>query len=99
MAQKTVSVDIPESLHAVAGDFAQQSGMTVEQLLASALAEKLSALAGREWFEARAARGSRAKFDEVMRLVPDVEPEERDRLPSKVGRTPPSAPGGPLLGE
>ena len=80
MTMKTVSVDIPESLHTAAGDFAQQSDMTVEQLLASALAEKLSALAGREWFEARAARGSRAKFDEAMRLVPDVEPEERDRI-------------------
>ena len=28
----------------------------------------------------RAARGDRAKFDEAMSHVPDVEPEERDRL-------------------
>lgn len=83
MALKTVSVDIPESLHTAAGDFAQQSGMTVEQLLASALAEKLSALAGREWFEARAARGDRVKFREALSLVPDIEPEDHDRLPPK----------------
>lgn len=79
-----VSVSIPESLHAAAGDYARRSGVTVEQLLSSALAEKLSALAGREWFEARAARGSRALFEEALRHVPDVEPEdERDRLPPK----------------
>jgi hypothetical protein len=75
----TVSVELPESLHAAAGEFARASGVTVGQLLASALAEKVSAMAGSEWFAARAIRGDRARFEEALDQVADVEPEERDR--------------------
>jgi hypothetical protein len=71
---------LPEALHAAAGELARASGITVDQLLASALAEKVSALAGSEWFEARATRGDRVRFEEALDEVADVEPEERDRL-------------------
>jgi post-segregation antitoxin (ccd killing protein) len=76
----TVSVEVPESLHTAAGELARASGMTVDQLVASALAEKMSALAGPEWLAARAGRGDRARFDAALGQVSDVEPEERDRL-------------------
>jgi hypothetical protein len=33
-----------------------------------------------DYLSKRAARGSRAEFDAAMRSVPDVEPEEHDRL-------------------
>ena len=49
----TIRVDIPESLQAAANEWARESGTTVGQLMASALAEKLSVLAGRgerAWF-------------------------------------------------
>ncbi|MBA4066079.1 MAG: toxin-antitoxin system HicB family antitoxin [Isosphaera sp.] len=75
----TVTVDLPESLHAAAGALARESGVTVGQLLASALAEKVAALAGPGWLEARAARGDRARFEEALGKVADVEPDERDR--------------------
>jgi len=76
----TVSVNLPESLHAAAGALARESGVTVGQLLAAALAEKVSALAGPGWLEARAAGGNRARFEEALGRVEDVEPDERDRL-------------------
>ena len=75
----TVSVEVPESLYAAAGELAQASGVTVGQLVASALAEKLAALAGPEWLAARASRGNRARFEAALDRVADVEPEERDR--------------------
>jgi post-segregation antitoxin (ccd killing protein) len=75
-----LSVDVPTSLHSAAGEFARAAGLTVDQLVASALAEKLSALAGPEWLAARAARGSREKFDAAMAKVADVPPDEEDRL-------------------
>ncbi len=75
----TVSVDVPESLHEAAGELARASGITVSQLVVSAVAEKLSALAGPEWLAARAARGDRALFEAALGQVADVEPEERDR--------------------
>lgn len=76
-----VTVELPESLHAAANEFARESGVTVGQLLASALAEKVSALAGPGWLAARAARGDRTRFDEALGRVADVDPEIQDRLP------------------
>ena len=79
-----VRVELPASLHAAADEFAREAGVTVEQLVASALAEKVSALAGPDWLAARAARGDRVRFDEALGRVADVEPEEPDRLPPGV---------------
>jgi hypothetical protein len=76
----TISVDLPESLHEAAGELARLSGVTVGQLLTSALAEKVSALAGPGWLATRAARGDRVRFEEALGRVADVDPEERDRL-------------------
>ena len=75
-----VSVELPESLHAAADELARETGVTVGQLLASALAEKVSALTGPNRLAARAARGDRARFEEALGQVADIEPEERDRL-------------------
>lgn len=35
---------------------------------------------GYEWLEARATRAKRDRFDFLLSKVPDVEPEDRDRL-------------------
>jgi hypothetical protein len=42
--------------------------------------QMVSALAGPGWLEARAARGDRARFEEALGRVADVEPDECDRL-------------------
>jgi hypothetical protein len=52
----------------------------MNQIIATAVAEKLSALMTEDHLTERAARGSRERFEAVLRKVPDVEPEERDRL-------------------
>ena len=45
-----------------------------------AVAEKVAALSTIEYLEKRAKRGSREKFLEILNRVPDVEPEEFDKL-------------------
>ena len=74
-----LSVRLPESLHKYAKVYAAQEGISVNQLISTALAEKLSALATEDFLELRAKRGSRRKFDAVLARVPDVVPETRDR--------------------
>jgi hypothetical protein len=54
--------------------------MSINQLISSAVAEKMSALLTEEYLEARAKRASRSKFEAVLAKVPDVEPEESDQL-------------------
>jgi hypothetical protein len=76
----TMSLRLPESLHRRAKELAQQEGISINQLVATALAEKISALAAGEYLEARAGRGSRRKFDRALRKVKSSQPEERDQL-------------------
>jgi hypothetical protein len=64
-------------------EIAQRDSVSVEQLVASAIAEKISILMGDSYLQERAKRGSREKYDAIMAKVPDVEPEWYDRLPTE----------------
>lgn len=75
-----LNVNIPESLHRRAQSLAQDDGVPLDQFIATALAEKVAVLDADSYIRERAARGSREKFDRVLSKVPDVEPEEQDRL-------------------
>jgi hypothetical protein len=75
-----MSVRLPESLHRQAKELARQEGISINQLVATALAEKISALAAGEYLEKRAARGNRRKFERALSKVKDVQPPEHDRL-------------------
>ena len=77
----TVNVNIPESLRRRAQVLAQDDGVPLDQFVATALAEKVAALDANTYIRERAARASREKFERVLAKVPDVEPEEYDRLP------------------
>lgn len=79
----TISLRIPQSLHAAAKSIAEQEGVSMNQLITLALAEKISALATEDYLAQRAQRGDRAKFLAAMAAVPDVEPElDADKLPN-----------------
>lgn len=78
-----LSLRLPESLHQKLGELAEREGISINQLITSAVAEKMSALMTEEYLAARAKRASRRKFDAALAKVPDVEPEAFDRLPRK----------------
>lgn len=77
---------MPESLHQKLGEVAEREGVSINQLITSAVAEKMSALMTEEYLAARAKRASRRKFEAVLAKVPDVEPEAFDQVPAKTGR-------------
>lgn len=62
------------------GSVAEFLELTPEEQIALALAEKLPDEIAEEYLKERAKRGSRAKYEAVLAKVPDVEPEECDRL-------------------
>jgi len=74
----TISLRLPESLHQKVRELAEREGISINQLISTALAEKLSALLTEEYLEARAGRGSRRKFERVLSKVRDREPVEGD---------------------
>ncbi len=79
----TLSLRLPESLHEMARELAQEENISINQLITLALAEKISALMTEKFFEERAKRSSRSKFERALSKVAKVEPAEYDRLPNK----------------
>jgi hypothetical protein len=75
-----INVRLPDSLHQMAKSVATQDHISLNQFIASAVAEKISALTTERYLEERAQRGSKEKFLQAMSNVPDVEPEPFDRL-------------------
>jgi hypothetical protein len=76
----TLSLRLPDSLHKRVREFAQQDGISINQFISTAVAEKLAALKTVEYLEDRAKRGSRKRFRAVLAKVPDVPPEPEDEL-------------------
>ena len=76
----TLSLRIPKSLHEQIRQLAKSEGISINQFLASAAAEKMSALLTEQYIEARAKRASLKKFQKVLKKVPNSEPEDYDRL-------------------
>ena len=76
----TLTVRLPESLHAKIKALAQSEGISINQFLVVAAAEKMSALLTQDYLEREAEKGKREDFEKVLKAVPDVEPEEYDRL-------------------
>ena len=75
-----ISLRLPNSIHNKVREVAIQEGTSINSFIATALAEKLSAILTEEYLETRAARSSEEKFHQALAEVPDVEPEEHDRL-------------------
>ena len=75
----TISLRLPESLHNKVRELAKEEDISINQLITTALAEKMSALMTVDYLEERAARGDRAKFERAMGKVRNIEPDENDR--------------------
>lgn len=76
----TLSLRLPESLHKRIKSLADQEGVSMNQFITLAVTEKMSALMTVDYLKERAQRGSRQRFEAILANVPDVEPEEYDRL-------------------
>ncbi len=76
----TLSLRLPDYLHKGIRKLARREGVSINQFITLAVAEKLSALTTEGYLAERAKRGSRAKYEAVLAKVPDVEPEPYDQL-------------------
>ncbi len=75
-----ISLRLPDSLHKGVRALAEKEGVSINQVITLAVAEKVSALLAEDYIEARAKRGSRAKFLKAMAKVGNAEPDPRDRI-------------------
>lgn len=73
----SISVSVPQELYEKAAATAVDQHVTVDEVFASAFAEQLAAW---ERLKKRSDGGDREKFLSVLDKVPDVEPEDYDRI-------------------
>jgi hypothetical protein len=78
----TLSVRLPNSFHRQLRELAVREGISMNQLISSAVGEKLAALMAEDYL-GRAKRGSRKAYETVLGKVRDVPSEERDQLSNK----------------
>jgi hypothetical protein len=77
----TLSLRLPESIHRKLSEVAEREGVSLNQLISSAVAEKLAAIMTEEYLHRRGRRASAEKFDAVLAKVPDAPPVPGDELP------------------
>jgi len=75
-----LSLRLPKSLHEQLRELAQEDGISVNQFVVLAVAEKIASISTIEYLQKRARRGNREKLLAVLDKAPDVEPEEADEL-------------------
>ena len=71
------SVSLPDDLYKRAAESAAIEHMSLDDFVSAALSEQLAA---RDYLKLRAERASEAKFRAALDHVPDVEPDDYDRL-------------------
>ena len=75
-----LSLRLPKSLHEQLRELAQEDGISVNQFVVLAVAEKIASISTIEYLQKRAKRGNRAKLQSILEKAPDVEPEMSDQL-------------------
>jgi hypothetical protein len=76
-----LSLTLPQSILEKLIEVAAREGVSMNQLVSSAITEKLAALLSDEYLHERAKRASEEKFEAVLRKIQDAPPLEGDELP------------------
>jgi hypothetical protein len=75
-----IHVLVPDDVKTRAESMAQANHMSLDDLTSMALIEKLSSMIKDPYLEARTKRADWKKFRAALAMVPDVPPEDYDKL-------------------
>jgi len=67
----SLSLRLPDSIHRHIKEIARREGVSINQFISSAVAEKVSALMTEEMLEARATKAKKGGLKRVLDKVPD----------------------------
>jgi hypothetical protein len=71
---------LPDSIHRHIKEIARREGVSINQFISAAVAEKVSAITTEEILAARAARARKGIFKRVLQKVPNRPPLEGDEM-------------------
>ncbi len=75
-----LQVMIPEDVRVKAEEAAREKHLSLDEFTTLALVQTISASLSDPYLEKRASRGSLQRFKEILAGVPDVPPEDYDKL-------------------
>jgi hypothetical protein len=73
----TKTILVPEDLYNKAARLAAQDHLSVEEFVTAVLADRI---ASRDYIEQQAKLFNREEFERALNQIPDVAPEEHDRI-------------------
>jgi hypothetical protein len=76
----TLSLRLPGSIHRHIREIAKKEGVSINQLISSAVAEKISALMTEDYLESRAKKAKRNDFKKILTKVSGRKPLPGDEL-------------------
>ena len=79
---KTYPLRLPRSLKEAVERLSREDGTSINQFVATAVAEKVSALATARFFQDRQARADFRAFDKIMKRRGGKAPREGDEMPA-----------------
>ena len=77
-----LTIRLPNSVHESIKQLARKDGISVNQFIASAAAEKMASFQTLDYLRREAALGKREDFDNFLNLAPDVAVQAGDELSS-----------------
>lgn len=77
-----VQFSIPDSVRSRIADMADREGLTIEQFLAAAVAERVARLTGMDALRQEASMASQQDFRSYLDLVPNAPVLASDKLPT-----------------
>ena len=77
------TIRLPNSVHESIKSLARKDGISVNQFIASAAAEKMASFQTLDYLRREAALGKREDFENFLKLVPDVPAQTGDHMPSE----------------
>jgi hypothetical protein len=80
----SLSLRLPESLHMKIRELAERDDISINQFIATAVAEKAAALLTLDYLEERARHADARLLDRVLGRVPDRAPVASDELPGQM---------------
>jgi len=75
-----LSVRLPESIHRHIREIAKTEGVSINQLISSAISEKMSAIMTEEYLKKRAERANIEDMKRILNKVEDRRPLQGDEL-------------------
>lgn len=73
-----ITIRLPNSVHESIKELARKDGISVNQFIASAAAEKMASFQTLDYLRREAAQGKREDFEKFLKLVPDTPAQAGD---------------------